>query len=457
MDRGLRTFFLIWSGQIVSLLGTSLGSFALGVWIFERTRSATLFALMAFTAGIATLVVSPVAGSLADRLDRRRLLVISEAGSGLVTLVMALAFYTGRLEVWHVYPIVAALVGFGNLQGVCLTASVSVLVPRDQLARVSGIAQASAAVTQILGPLLAGVLVGRIGYHGVILIDCASFLVAVSTLLLAKIPRLTSIPGDVDGERPSLLRDAAFGWRYIRDRPGLLALMLLFAASNFSLGFVQVLLTPLVLSFGTPVDLGRVSSFGSAGALLGGVVLSVWGGPRLRVWGVLGGLVLQALFLIAGGSRPSLGLISFAAFAFLFASPIVNGCNQAIWQSKVALGAQGRVFAMRGIAATLAQPLSAVLAGPLADRVFNPMLVEGGPLAASVGHLIGTGPGRGIGLMLIVFGALLLATTLLGAADSRLRKVESDLADAPLWEPEEGPGVEPETRPVVAGEAAGTR
>lgn len=449
-DRGLRTFFLIWSGQIVSILGTSVGSFALGVWVYERTGSATLFSLMAFTSGIAALVVTPIAGSLTDRMDRRRLLLVSDAGSGLMTLVMALAFYTGRLEVWHVYPIVAVMVGFGSMQGLALTASVSVLVPRDQLARVGGIAQASAAVTQILGPLLAGILIGRIGYHGVILLDCSTFFVAVATLLLAKIPRLPADPEDAAGGRRSLLRDAAFGWRYIRERPGLFSLLVLFAIGNFSVGFVQVLITPLVLSFGTAEDLGTVSSCGSAGALVGGIALSIWGGPRRRVWGVLAGLVAQAFILMAGGFRASLPLLAFTAFAFLCAGPIIHGCNQAIWQSKVALGAQGRVFAMRSVIASLSLPLSSLLAGPLADRVFNPLLVEGGPLAASFGRLLGTGPGRGIGLMFLLFGAALLVTTLLGAADSRLRRVESDLPDASLGDSGEDPAMAAEARPAVA-------
>lgn len=453
-DRSLRTFWVIWSGHVVSLLGSALGSFALGVWIYEQTRSATLFAMVGFTAGIAALVVTPIAGSLTDRIDRRRLLLVSEAGSGLMTLVMAAGFYSGRLEVWHIYPIVAVMVGFYHLQGLALVSSVSVLVPREQLARVGGIAQASSAVTQVLGPLLAGVLIGPIGYHGVVLIDCASFFVSVVTLLLVRIPGLPADREDIAAEKQSMLRDAAFGWRYIRERPGLFFLLILFTVSNFSIGFVQVLLTPLVLSFGTAADLGRVSAFGSAGALLGGVALSIWGGPRLRVWGVLGGLMTQALILIGGGVRPSVSLIACAAFAFLFAGPIVNGCNQAIWQSKVALGAQGRVFAMRGVAATLAQPLSSILAGPLADRIFNPLLMPGGSLAGSVGRLIGTGPGRGIGLMFMLFGVVLLGTTLFGIANPRLRRVESDLPDALPAPSGGGPGMSPDLRTATLdGEA----
>jgi MFS family permease len=426
----MRTFFLIWSGQVVSLLGSSLGSFALGVWVYERTGSVTRFSLMALAAGVATLLVTPLAGSLADRLDRRRLLLACDAASGLITLLLALAFVTGRLALWHVYPIVMGLVCCGTVQALTLTASVSVLVPAEHLARVSGIAQATAAVTQIVGPLLAGILVGRIGYPGIFLMDSATFFFAAATLFLARIPRLPA--SDAPATRPSVWRDARLGWRYIRERPGLFSLLLLFAAASLSLGFVQILLTPLILSFGTAADLGRVSAVGATGALLGGVTLAVWGGPRRRVLGILLGLLAQGLLLFVAGLRPQVGLIAFAAFAFLFASPILNGCNQAIWQSKTALDVQGRVFAVRTLAGSLSLPLAAMVAGPLADRFFEPLLAASGPLAGSAGRLLGTGPGRGIGLLFLVLGAILVITTLLISADRRLRWVESELPDAPL-------------------------
>jgi len=429
----MRIFLTLWLGQSVSAIGTGLGSFALGVWIFQKTGSATSFAMMGFAAATTMLVISPFAGSLADRWDRRRLLLLSDLGSGATTLAMAALLFTGRMQPWHVYPIVVLMVGFTAFQGPALLASVSMLVPRDQLARASGMTQTSRAVAQIIGPLAAGMLVGKIGYSGVILIDCTTFLFAVLTILLVRIPS----PPRRQGVRRSPLGDLRYGWEYLRGLPGLFALLSLYAVTNFCMGMVQVLLTPLVLSFATPVELGTVNSAGAAGVMLGGLVLSLWGGPRRRVLGIFVFLVVQALILFVGGVQPSIPLLTLATCAFMFTVPIATACNQAILQSKVAADVQGRVFAVAGMIAACSMPVASLIAGPLADRVFGPLLRAGGPLAETVvGRLIGVGPGRGIGLMFICLAILVLLAVGSAFLNPRLRQLEAETSDLNGPEPE---------------------
>jgi DHA3 family macrolide efflux protein-like MFS transporter len=430
---GMRIFLILWLGQFVSRLGSSLGSFSLGVWIFEKTGSATSFALTAFTAGLTILILSPVAGSLADRWDRRRLLILSDLGSGLTTLIMAALLWSGRMQPWYVYPVVALMVGCAVFQGPALLASVSLLVPKEQLARASGMTQASQAISQILGPLAAGVLIGKVGYSGVVLVDCCTFLVSLATVALVRFP---SPPRREEVARSSPLGDLRQGWDYLRGLPGLFALLWLYAITNLLIGMVQVLLTPLILSFATPVALGTVNSAGAAGILLGGLALSIWGGPRRRVAGVLTVLTVQALVLFLGGLQPSIPLIAAAAFLFMLAAPLASACNQTILQSKVAAGIQGRVFAVAGMVTACSMPIAALAAGPLADRVFKPLLVSGGALADTfVGRLIGTGPGRGVGLMFICLGVLTLLTVGLASLNPRLRGLEAEIPDAIEPEP----------------------
>jgi hypothetical protein len=211
-----------------------------------------------------------------------------------------------------------------------------------------------------------------------------------------------------------LLREAAAGWSFLRRRPGLLGLLLLFAAANFSLGLLQVLLTPLVLGFASTEVLGGVLSVAGTGMLAGSLAMSLWGGPRRRLLGILGGMALQGAIFLLGGLRPNASLIAAAAFVVLFVLPVIEGCSQAIWQTKVAPELQGRVFAARRMVAWSAMPLAYLAAGPLADRVFEPLLAADGPLAASLGRFVGVGPGRGIGLLFVAVGVLLLAAV--GAA-----------------------------------------
>jgi hypothetical protein len=268
-----------------------------------------------------------------------------------------------------------------------------------------------------------------VGRQTVVFLDFLSYLIALVPLLALPMPR-PAATAEGEAARGSLLAEAFSGWAFIRQRPGLLALLLLFATTHFSLGMVYVLLSPMVLSFASPAVLGSVLSVAGCGMLAGSFLMSVWGGPRRRVWGILSFLLLQGIVLPLGGLSPSAPLIALGGFLFLFASPMITGCSQALWQSKVAPDLQGRVFAVRRMIAWSTLPLAYLVAGPLADRVFEPLLAVGGPLAGSVGRLIGVGKGRGIGLLFIVLGLFVLLVVAGATRYPRLVRLEEELPDA---------------------------
>jgi hypothetical protein len=165
--------------------------------------------------------------------------------------------------------------------------------------------------------------------------------------------------------------------------------------------------------------------------LLGTLVMSAWGGPKRRVHGVLGFMILSGLFTMLLGLRPSIPLMAAAGFGIMFTLPIINASSQAIWQSKVAPDVQGRVFSIRRMIAWSTTPLAYILAGPLVDKIFKPLLLEGGPLANSLGRIIGVGPGRGTGLLFILIGLLtILAVLVWGYLNPRVRLLEDELPDA---------------------------
>jgi MFS family permease len=424
---GMRSFLILWSGQSVSAIGSGLGGFALGVWVYKTTGSTTQFAMISFVMGLALIVVNPVGGALSDRRDRRQLMFLANLGAGAMSLLIAALLFSGRLRPWHVYPIVFVLGSCNALQVPALLSSIPLLVPREQLARASGMGQTARAVALIIGPLAAGVLLGRIGYGGVILIDCVTFFFAMATVLAVRIP---NPPRSAAAERQSLLASLAFGWTYLRRLPGLFALVILFAATNFCLGMVQILLTPLILSFADAVALGTVDAVAAVGLLLGSIALTIWGEPRRRVAAVMSCFAAQAVILFLGGVKPSVPLIATAAFAFMFMLPFINGWTQVLLQSKVALDIQGRVFGVAGMIALASVPVASLVAGPLSDRVFEPMLRPGGALAGTVGRLIGVGPGRGIGFLFVLLGGLILVVLGLSSLNPRLRRLESEIPDA---------------------------
>lgn len=426
--RGFRAFLLIWLGQLVSLTGSGLTGFALGVWVYQRTGSVTQFALISLFTSLPGTVFSPIAGALVDRWDRRWAMIISDTGAGLCTLAVALLLSANRLQVWQIYIAMALSSTFSAFQWPAYSAATTVLVPKEHLGRASGMVQLGEAVAQIASPSLAGLLIGLIRVEGVILIDFVTFALAVLTLFSVRVPKPKATAEGKAGQG-SLLREAAYGWKYIVARPGLLGLLLLFATTNFSTGIVQVLFTPLVLSFATAAVLGTVLSIGGLGFLAGSLTMSAWGGPKSRIHGIYAFLLLQGIVLFVAGLPPQATILAAAAFLYFFAHPMISSCSQAIWQSKTAPDVQGRVFAMRRMIAWSSLPLAYLAAGPLADQVFEPLLDTDGPLANSVGQITGTGQGRGIGLLYIVLGTTILLATAVAFLYPRLRKIDTELPD----------------------------
>ncbi|HEX2091247.1 MAG TPA: MFS transporter, partial [Longimicrobiaceae bacterium] len=256
-DPGVRTFLMIWTGQVVSLVGSGLTSFVLGVWVYQNTGSATLFALIAACAVLPGVVLSPLTGEVADRRDRRWVMILADCGAALSTFVVFALYLGGRLEVWHIYLATTATALCNAFQAPAYAASVAVLVPRRQLGRVNGLVQVERAAA-ILSPAVAAALISAIGISGVILIDFATFLFATGTLLLVRIPRPEATTHGADAVHGSLLQRAGYGWRYLGARPGLLWLVVLMGISNFFIGLCSVLVTPLILSFSSVGTLGKL-------------------------------------------------------------------------------------------------------------------------------------------------------------------------------------------------------
>ena len=430
-DQGMRTFTIIWFGQLISFIGSGLTQFALSVWVFQKTNSITLFGLILLFSTLPGILLFPITGALIDRWDRRIVLILSDSVAALATLSVIALLFTGQLAVWHIYVATAVISTASSFQYPAFSASVTLLVPQKKLGRAGGMMQFNEATMSILAPLLAGVLMAQFPIQNVILIDFATFLVALLTLLIVRIPNPKKTAESSPGQKKSLLREAAYGWSYLRARSGLVALLLFFAAFNLTRGMAQVLFMPLVLSFGSTVSLGTIMAIGGTGMLLGSLVMSAWGGPTRRVRGVLGLGLLYGVFIALFGIRPFVPLFAVAAFFTLFIIPILSATNQVIWQTKIAPEVQGRVFATRSMLAWSTAPIAYLIAGPLADNVFEPLMAVGSPLANSlVGQIIGVGPGRGIGLMYIVIGLLPIIAATAAYLYPRLRLLEDELPDA---------------------------
>ena len=429
-------FSVLWIGQTVSLLGTRLSGFGLGVWIYQQTGSASRFALIALAASLPGLLLGPLAGAVADRKDHRRLMLLGDGCALLSTLVMLLLVLAGRLQAWYLLPLVAWSAVGATFQITAYEAALPLLVPKQHLGRAGGLATLAPALANIAAPALAGLLLGRIGLPGLLAIDSISGFLALAATAMIRLPRRPSPTALDDPEltREGWLAQIGSGWAFVRNRQGLPGLLAYFVLTYAALRFMTVLLTPMVLSFATAAVLGRIVSLGGAGMLAGSLLVSFLGVPRRHLLGILGSGFLLGSGLVLLGLHPSPGLVAAGMVLVLGIFPLLRSSYQTLWRLKVPLNMQGRVYALRTVISDSVEPLVYLSAGPLADRVLGPWMTNGGRLSGWLGPFLGTGPGRGIGLLFLVLGSAVMAATPLAWTSRRLRALEDlpdELGEAP--------------------------
>lgn len=428
---GMVAFTVVWLGQMISLLGTGMTRFALTIWAWQTTGEATALALVGFFSFGPTVLLSPVAGALVDRWNRKLVMMFSDLAAGLATIVILLLFASGNLQMWHLYLAGAFAGAFEAFQFPAYSAAVTTMLPKRQYTRANGMLGLLEPASQIASPLLAGFLLAITDLSVILVIDVITFSVAIGLLLLVHIPQ-PMITEAGRRSRSNLWQESLYGFRYIFERPSLLGLQLIFLAGNFVASGALILLPAFILARANndQIVLGSVQSMFGIGGVVGGVLLSLWGGPKRRIHGVLIGWALGGLFegVLMGLGR-ALSLWSISAFLSGLFIPFINGSNQAIWQAKVAPDVQGRVFAARRLVAQISFPLALLLAGPLADHVFGPAMMPGGGLTPIFGRIIAAGPGAGMGLMLVIVGLIMALIGLSGYAFPVIRNVEDLLPD----------------------------
>ncbi|MER7455849.1 MFS transporter [Micromonospora sp. NPDC126480] len=443
---GMRAFTVVWAGQFLSLLGSGLTAFALGVHVYRVTGSATTLSAVFALSLLPAIVVTPLTGALVDRWGTKRSLLVSNIANMVIALVLATLLFSGTFAIWHVYPIVAASSVVAALELPAFATLGPRLVAKEQLGRVNGMRMSAIATNEVLAPVAAGFLLVAVGLRGIVVLDLITFGLALLSVAIVPIPRDIDTDGQTAGRLTGLLVSFREGWRYVAAQPGLTALLLFLGAINLSAGFIDLLITPLVLSFASADELGMALSIGGVGMVLSGIAVTVTGGPRRRVRGILIGSLAMAVATIAGATRPNVALVAAAAFVFMGALGVVLATNQALWQSKVEPRLLGRVAALLNTASQIPQLIAYLLAGVLVDRVFDPAVGGEDVRSPGLAAVIGDGPGRGAALLMMIVGALIVVSVAVAAAAPRLRGLERELPDTVPERDETG-------RPVVADPA----
>ncbi|UNU27132.1 MFS transporter [Microcoleus vaginatus] len=396
----MQKFIQLWLGQTASMIGSAMSAFALTIWIWESTSQVTALALLMFFTQLPRILLAPVAGILVDRWNRKFLMGSGDAVSALLTLTILLLYISQNLQIWHIYVAAAVNGVFDQIQQLAYSAAIATMMPEKHYSRASSLSFLASYGASIIAPTLAGILYSVIGLSGIFTIDLATFTIAIATLVCVKIPQ-PAIASNPQPTRLHLLQELSFGFRYIVQRPSLLALLVSVSLFWFAHDIGAALYSPMILARtgNNARILGTILSAAGAGGVLGALIVSIWGGPKRRIRGFLLGMAGAGLSKIVFAFGQALSIWIPAQFCSSFNFPILGSSNEAIWLAKVAPEVQGRVFATRAVIVQLASAIGLLIAGPLADRVFEPAMQPGGFLAAIFGGILGTGAGAGMALL----------------------------------------------------------
>lgn len=428
---GMFGLTIVMIGQAISILASSMTGFALSIWVFQQTNSATSLGIMQTAFTLPYLLIIPVAGVMVDRYNRKLMMAISDLAAGLGTLVILILYVTNNLQVWHFY-LVNAIIGLGNaFQWPAYSAAITTMVSKEQYGRANGMMSLVQAGPNVVAPLLAGALLPFIGLVGIMLIDVTTFILAIGALLLVHIPPPVKTVDGLEG-KGNFLHEATFGFKYIFKRPSLLGYVILLFIANFFLGIPNSVQVPMVLlrTGNDSLILGAVETAGAISWTLGSILMSVWGGPKRRMNGALLGWVFYCIlgniiFALGRGLEVWVPVLLIAGLG----SNLGIATSQAILQAKVAPDVQGRVFSARRMLTWFPDTFTPILGGALADYVMEPAMKSQTWLSTVFGGLVGKTPGSGMALMMIVAGLLTIITLLMGFVIPKIRKLEDLLPD----------------------------
>lgn len=429
---GMTGFTIVWAGQLISVLASSMTQFALTIWAYQETGSATALGIISTAFTIPFVFFAPVAGVLVDRHNRKLMMMISDLAAILATGGILTLHLLGMLEIWHLYA--AAFVnGLGNtFQWPAYSAAISTMIPKDQYSRANGMMSLVESVPAVLAPLLAGILMPIIQLTGILTIDVVTFFLAVLSLSIVFIPQPEKT---VEGQagKGGMLQEALYGFKYIFARRGLLGLLLFFVTLNFIIGLSGSLFSPFLLERTNQSSeiLGFVTSANAIGAVIGGLLVGLWGGFKKRTNSIFLGEALTGFFLlILFGLGRSLPVWIVAVVIGGIFPIFTNGASQSIWQAKVAPDVQGRVFSARRVIALSVLPITPILAGALADYVTEPAMQANTWLSQTFSWLVGSTPGSGMALQYILTGIAYMAVAILTFIFApHIRNLETELPD----------------------------
>lgn len=418
--QGFKGFFLMSIGQFLSMVGSSMTQFGLSIWIWKTTGNATPFSIITTLFFVPNLIFSPFAGALIDRWPLKRSLIIPDFAAGIVTILTLILYILNKLNLPFLY--VASFISgtFNSFQWPAYSVTISVMLKKEEYGKANGLFSMVENGPMIIAPILAGIFLPLINLSGIMIIDIITFLFAIGAVFYVYIPKLERV---ISKEKLGIFKDALFGFKYIFNKKHLLALLTVFLLVNFFEGFISPIYSPLILSKtnNSSIALGVVQMFFGLGGLIGGFIMTLWGGTKRKVYSLIGGILLSGFALFLFALSKNVLLLSIFGFTLALLGVITNASSQAIWQSKVAPQLQGRVFAARRVIAQLVGTIPMISSGPIIDNFLSKYFIDSNKFLS----YFGIGKGGAMSFMTFLSGIFVVIVAIVAFSNKIVMNVET--------------------------------
>ncbi|WP_018755492.1 MFS transporter [Paenibacillus terrigena] len=418
--KSFRKFLLLWSGQLISAIGSGLTSFGLGIYVYQQTGMASAMALVTLLAFMPSLLLSAFAGVLADRYDRRLLMVLGDGLSAIGLVFILICMLRGEAQLWQICVGVTISSVFASLLEPAYKATVTDLLTEEQYTKASGLVQVAGSAKFLISPVIAGFLLTVSDIKLLLVIDICTFFVTVTTTLAVR----SGLASKTIAQAKSFIHEFRDGWSAVSENRGVLVLVIMTSVLTFFLGVIETLSIPMLLTFTDSSVVGTLETIVASGMLVSSVIIGFLPIKKGYVKILSISLFCVGIFMAAFGFRENIILICISGFLFFAMMPFANVSLDFLVRTNIDNSVQGRAWALIGIISQLGFVAAYALSGVLADYVFTPLFVEGGVLADSVGKVIGTGNGRGTGFLIIIAGMLLCVTSVILYNLKSVKKLE---------------------------------
>lgn len=419
--KSFKRFLILWIGEFISAIGSGLTAFGIGVYVYQITGKASLMALITLLAFAPALLLSTFSGVLADRYDRRLMMILGDSLSvlGLIYILICFLIY-GRVEIWQICIGVVISSIFSSLTDPAYKATISDLLSEDEFTKASGLVQIAGASKYLISPVIAGFLLSRYDLSFILILDISTFFITVFTTFFIR----KGIPVKKTDVKESFLGAFIEGWNVIADNTGILMLVILGSALTFFLGFIQILSLPMILSFAGSSMAGMVETIVASGMLLSSLLIGIIPIRKGYTKILSVSLLFEGIFMMLFGLRENILLISVSGFLFFAMMPFANASLDYLIRTNVNGEFQGRVWSLISVISQLGYIAAYAVSGILTDYIITPILQGNTIFAIYIGRIIGTGRGRGAGLLIIFAGFFLGVTAILFGRLKPIRDLE---------------------------------